>query len=46
MTHCWIRWTLPQRIVRCGQSEHCETRISDIVDHGVDGHHLHGDNIP
>lgn len=29
--------TLPQRIVRCGQSEHCETRISDIVDHGVDG---------
>ena len=28
---------LPQRIVRCGQSEHCETRISDIVDHGVDG---------
>lgn len=29
--------TLPQRIVRCGQSEHCKTRISDIVDHGVDG---------
>ena len=29
--------TLPQRIVRCGQNEHCETRISDIVDHGVDG---------
>ena len=29
--------TLSQRIVRCGQSEHCETRISDIVDHGVDG---------
>ena len=28
---------LPQRTVRCGQSEHCETRMSDIVDHGVDG---------
>ena len=29
--------TLPQRIVRCGQSEHCQVRIHDIVDHGVDG---------
>ena len=29
--------TLPQRIVRCGQSEHCQVRIDDIVDHGVDG---------
>ena len=29
--------TLPQRIVRCGQSEHCQVRIYDIVDHGVDG---------
>lgn len=28
---------LPQQIVRCGQSEHCQTRILDIVDHGVDG---------
>ena len=29
--------TLPQRIVRCGQSENCQVRIYDIVDHGVDG---------
>ena len=29
--------TLPQRIIRCGQSEHCQVRIGDIVDHGVDG---------
>ncbi len=28
---------LPQRIIRCGQSAHCQVRISDIVDHGVDG---------
>lgn len=28
---------LPQTIIRCGQSEHCRTRIHDIVDHGVDG---------
>ena len=27
--------TLPQRIIRCGQSEHCQVRISDILDHGV-----------
>ena len=29
--------TLPQRIIRCGQSEHCQVRISDILDHGVNG---------
>ena len=29
--------TLPQRIIRCGQSEHCQVRISDILDHGVTG---------
>ena len=28
---------LPQRILRCGQSEHCDVRICDIADHGVDG---------
>ena len=28
---------LPQRIIRCGQSEHCQVRISDILDHGVNG---------
>ncbi len=27
----------PRRIVRCGQSEHCGVRISDVEDHGVDG---------
>lgn len=36
--------TLPQRIVRCGQSEHCQVRIHDIVDHGVDRDHLHSDH--
>lgn len=29
--------TLPQRIIRYGQSEHCQVRISDILDHGVNG---------
>ena len=29
--------TLPQKIIRCGQSEHCQVRISDILDHGVNG---------
>lgn len=29
--------TLPQRIIRCGQSEHCQVRISGILDHGVNG---------
>ena len=28
---------LPQRIIRCGQSAHCQVRISDILDHGVNG---------
>jgi len=28
---------IPQRIVRCGQSEHCQVRITEIADHGVDG---------
>ena len=27
----------PQRIVRCGESEHCDVRVSDIGDHGMDG---------
>ena len=27
----------PQRIVRCGESEHCDVRVSDIADHGMDG---------
>lgn len=27
----------PQRIVRCGESEHCDVRVSDIVDRGMDG---------
>jgi len=29
--------TAPQRIVRCGRSEHCGVRITDVADHGVDG---------
>ena len=28
---------LPFRTLRCGQSEHCGVRISDIADHGVAG---------
>ena len=28
---------LPFDTVRCGQSEHCNVRISDIADHGVEG---------
>lgn len=27
----------PFRTVRCGQSEHCEVRITEIADHGVEG---------
>ncbi|MCQ5027724.1 UDP-N-acetylmuramoyl-tripeptide--D-alanyl-D-alanine ligase [Pusillibacter faecalis] len=29
--------SLPIRMVRCGQSEHCGVRITEIDDHGVDG---------
>ena len=28
---------VPFRTVRCGQSEHCQARITEIADHGVDG---------
>ncbi len=28
---------LPFRTVRCGQSEHCDARITEIADHGVEG---------
>lgn len=28
---------LPNRIVRCGQSDHCDVLITDIADHGIDG---------
>lgn len=28
---------LPFTTIRCGQSEHCGVRVSDIVDHGVSG---------
>ncbi len=28
---------LPFRTVRCGQSEHCQVRITEIADHGVEG---------
>ena len=28
---------VPFRTVRCGQSEHCQTRITEVVDHGVEG---------
>ena len=28
---------LPFRTVRCGQSEHCQVRISEIADHGIQG---------
>nr|WP_325244182.1 UDP-N-acetylmuramoyl-tripeptide--D-alanyl-D-alanine ligase [uncultured Oscillibacter sp.] len=28
---------LPFRTLRCGQSEHCNVRISDLADHGVEG---------
>ena len=28
---------LPFRTLRCGQSEHCNVRITDIADHGVEG---------
>lgn len=27
----------PFRTVRCGQSEHCQVRITEIADHGVEG---------
>ena len=27
----------PWRIVRCGQSEHCQARITEVADHGVEG---------
>lgn len=29
--------TPPCRTVRCGQSEHCDVRVTDIDDHGVEG---------
>ena len=29
--------SVPCRTVRCGQSEHCEIRVTDIDDHGVEG---------
>ncbi len=28
---------VPFRTVRCGQSEHCQARITEIADHGVEG---------
>ena len=28
---------LPFRTIRCGQSEHCQARITEIADHGVEG---------
>ena len=28
---------IPFRTVRCGQSEHCQARITEVVDHGVEG---------
>lgn len=28
---------IPFRTVRCGQSEHCQVRISEIADHGIEG---------
>ncbi|MCI8910317.1 MAG: UDP-N-acetylmuramoyl-tripeptide--D-alanyl-D-alanine ligase [Oscillibacter sp.] len=28
---------LPVRTLRCGQSEHCQVRITEIADHGVEG---------
>ncbi len=28
---------VPFRTVRCGQSAHCQVRVSDIADHGVEG---------
>ncbi|MCF2664184.1 UDP-N-acetylmuramoyl-tripeptide--D-alanyl-D-alanine ligase [Oscillibacter valericigenes] len=28
---------VPFRTIRCGQSEHCQARITEIADHGVDG---------
>ena len=28
---------LPFRTVRCGQSEHCAVRVTEVTDHGVDG---------
>ena len=27
----------PQRIVRCGESETCDVRVTDFSDHGIDG---------
>lgn len=27
----------PQRIIRCGESEHCDVRVSNIEDRGMDG---------
>lgn len=27
----------PFRTVRCGQSEHCQARITELIDHGVEG---------
>ena len=28
---------IPFRTVRCGQSEHCQARITEVADHGVEG---------
>ena len=28
---------IPFRTVRCGQSEHCQARITEVTDHGVEG---------
>ena len=28
---------VPFRTVRCGKSEHCQARITEISDHGVEG---------
>lgn len=27
----------PFHILRCGQSEHCQTRVTEIADHGIEG---------
>ena len=29
--------TLPQTILRCGLSEHCDVRVSEVEDRGIDG---------
>lgn len=33
--------TLPQKILRCGMSEHCDIRVTDVEDLGLDGIDCH-----